>query len=459
MSAPPRPDLAAGIAARLERLPGSGWQRNVRILLGAVTFFEGFDQLLVAYTLPLIRTEWSLGAGELTLAVTAGSVGMLLGALGCGAIADRFGRRPVVLAAMLGTAVSSLLLVICPNLTLFVILRFIQGLGIGGEVPVAVAWVSELSRSRGRGRFVLLYELAFPAGLTAAAIVATVVVPLAGWRPLYLIGALPALLALPVSRYVPESPRWLAASGQPERAERAIARIEAAVSAATRSALPAVPATAAAAPATNPEPRGRLIELIGPRYLRRTLVVSVLWFGGYFVNYGLTSWLPTLYTSVYHVSIGLSLTYTLLTSLVGFAGCLVVAMVVDRAGRRRSLVVGLGVGGLLLVVLALLGATSGGSVALWASLSAGFVFAGNIVAYLYTAELYPTRIRALGSSLGGAWNRLGVILGPVVVGALIAAGAAPSAVFAVLGAVGIVAGLVALLGEETADRRLEEIAR
>jgi putative MFS transporter len=69
MSAPPRPDLAAGIAARLERLPGSGWQRNVRILLGAVTFFEGFDQLLVAYTLPLIRTEWSLGAGELTLAV------------------------------------------------------------------------------------------------------------------------------------------------------------------------------------------------------------------------------------------------------------------------------------------------------------------------------------------------------------------------------------------------------
>jgi MFS transporter, putative metabolite:H+ symporter len=458
MSAPSRADAAAGIAARLERLPGSSWQRNIRVLLGVVTFFEGFDQLLVAYTLPLIRTEWSLGAGELTLAVTAGSVGMLLGALGCGVVADRFGRRPVVLAAMLITAVTSLLLVVCPNLALFVVLRFVQGLGIGGEVPVAVAWVSELSRSRGRGRFVLLYELAFPAGLTVAAIVASAVVPVAGWRPLYLIGAVPALLAWPVARYVPESPRWLASSGQLDKAERAIARIEGAVSAAARAPLPAVPARTVAASST-PEPRGRLTELIGPRYLRRTLVVSALWFGGYFVNYGLTAWLPTLYTSVYHVNIGRSLTYTLLTSLVGFAGCVVVAMVVDRVGRRRSLVVGLGVGGLLLVVLALLGATSGPSVALWATLSAGFVFAANIVAYLYTAELFPTRIRALGSSLGGAWNRLGVILGPVVVGALIAAGAAPAVVFAVLGAVGIAAGLIMLLGEETAGRGLEEIAK
>src|SRR5581483_8335784 len=127
-------------------------------------------------------------------------------------------------------------------------------------------------------------------------------------------------------------------------------------------------------------------------------------------------------------------------------------------GRRGSLVVGLGVGGLLLVVLAALGARSGGAVALWATLSAGFVFAANICLYLYTPELYPTRIRALGSSLGGAWNRLGVILGPVVVGALLAAGAGPVAVFGVLGAVGIVTGLVALLGEETTGRRLEEIA-
>jgi len=280
-------------------------------------------------------------------------------------------------------------------------------------------------------------------------------VPAFGWRPLYLIGALPALLALPVRRVVPESPRWLVASGRLERAHEVMVGIERAVASATRSGLPEPAGETAPA---APEPKGRIVELVQRRYLRRTVVVSLLWFGGYFVNYGLTAWLPTLYTATYHVPIGLALTYTLLTSLVGFLGCLVVALVVDRVGRRRSLVTGLGGGGALLLVLALLGARGGGSVALWATLSAGFVFAANICLYLYTPELYPTRIRALGSSLGGAWNRIGVILGPVVVGALMAGGAAPAAVFAVLGAVGVVTGLIALLGEETTGRRLEEIS-
>ncbi|WP_037064432.1 MFS transporter [Pseudonocardia acaciae] len=455
---PPSRGATATIAARLERLPATSWQRNLRLLLGTVTFFEGFDQLLVAYTLPLIKTEWSLTGAQLTLGVTAGSVGMLLGALACGGLADRIGRTRVVVVAMLLTALASLALVACPNFELFTVLRFVQGLGIGGEVPVAAALISELSRARGRGRFVLLYELAFPAGLTAAAVIASVVVPAFGWRALYLIGAVPAVLAFPVIRFVPESPRWLASRGLTERAETAMAGIERAVSRACGGPLPDAEVSPAAAQAQKTEPPGRVAELVGRRYLRRTAVVSVLWFGGYFVNYGLTAWLPTLYTSLYHVPIGTALNYTLLTSLVGFLGCVVVALVVDRIGRRTSLVLGLGVGGLLLLVLAALGATGGGSVALWSTLSAGFVFAANICLYLYTSELYPTRIRALGSSLGGAWNRLGVILGPVVVGALVSAGAAPAVVFAVLGAVGIVSGAIALAGEETAGRRLEEIS-
>jgi putative MFS transporter len=242
-----------------------------------------------------------------------------------------------------------------------------------------------------------------------------------------------------------------------ERAEAVMAGIERAVSRASGGPLPAAEASAAAG-TQRPEPPGRVAELVGRRYLRRTVVVSVLWFGGYFVNYGLTAWLPTLYTSLYHVPIGTALNYTLLTSLVGFLGCVLVALLVDRIGRRTSLVLGLGVGGLLLLVLAALGATTGGSVALWSTLSAGFVFAANICLYLYTSELYPTRIRALGSSLGGAWNRLGVILGPVVVGALVSAGAAPAVVFGVLGAVGLATGVVARFGEETAGRQLEEIS-
>lgn len=456
MTSPPSPARATtgGIAARLERLPNSRWQTKLRMLLGTVTFFEGFDQMLVSYTLPLIRTEWSLTAWELTAAVTTGSVGMLLGALFSGGPADRFGRIRVVTAAMLVTAASSLLLVVCPNFGMFALLRFVQGVGIGAEVPVAAAFISEISRARGRGRFVMVYELAFPAGLTGAALIASVIVPTFGWRALYLIGAIPAVLAFFVRKHVPESPRWLATHGHLQRAEDAMAAIERGVQAATRSALPPIESTVD----IGGEQRGRLRELVARRYRKRTVIVSVLWFGGYFVNYGLTAWLPTLYTSVYHLPIGTALNYTLLTSIAGFLGCVALAFLVDRIGRRASLTAGLGIGGALLGVLALLGAHSGSAVALWCTLSALFIFAANICMYLYTPELYPTRIRGLGASFGGAWARAGVIVGPVVVGALMGASTSQVAVFGVLGAVGVVTGVVALGAEETAGRPLEEIS-
>ncbi len=455
---PPRSSVVDTISARLERLPSSRWQGNIRTLLGTVTFFEGFDQLLIAYTLPLIKSEWHLGPAALTLAVTTSSVGMLLGAPLGGVLADRYGRVRVVVVAMLLTALSSLLLMVSPNFAIFAVFRFIQGLGIGAEVPVAAAFVSEISRAKGRGKFVLLYELAFPAGLTAAALVAAVVVPHFGWRALYLIGAVPAVLAFAVRRSVPESPRWLAARGEHERAEQAMAWIERNVTAAARRPLPEPTVPAAAGVQAPAASRGRVRELVGRHYGRRTAIVSVLWFGGYFVNYGITAWLPTIYTSLYHVPLGTALRYTLYTSLVGFGGCVIVMLLVDRIGRRPSLVAGLGIGGALLIALALLGARTGAAVALWSTLSAAFIFAVNICLYLYTAELYPARIRALGVSFGGVWNRLGVILGPVVVGALIAAGSGPATVFAVLGGVGIVAAGVAMFGEETTDRQLEEIA-
>ena len=455
---PPHQSVVDSISARLERLPNSRWQSKIRTLLGVVTFFEGFDQLLVSYTLPLIKTEWHLGAGALTLAVTAGSVGMLVGAPVGGGLADRFGRVRVVVAAMLVTAVASLLLMVSPNIEIFAILRFVQGLGIGAEVPVAAAFISELARAHGRGRFVLLYELAFPAGLTAAALVATAVVPVFGWRALYLIGALPALLAFAVRRSVPESPRWLAARGEYGRAEQAMEWVENRILTATKRPLPDPVATSPAPAIEAPSSRRGVLTLFERPYARRTAVVSALWFGGYFVNYGITAWLPAIYTSIYHVPLGTALTYTLYTSVVGFAGCVVVMLLVDRIGRRPSLVIGLIVGGALLVVLALLCARTGTDVAVWATLSGFFIFAVNICLYLYTAELYPARVRAMGVSFGGVWNRIGVILGPIVVGALIAAGASPATVFAVLGGVGIATGVVALFGEETTGRRLEDIS-
>lgn len=448
------PTTRARIVARIERLPHSLWHVKIRLLIGVVTFFEAFDQLLVAYTLPVIGAEWSLTPVMQTVAVTSGSVGMLLGALAAGWLADRIGRVKVVILAMLVTAIGSLLLAVSPGFAAFVVLRFVQGIGIGGEVPVAAAYIGELSRAKGRGRFVLLYELVFPAGLLFAAVVSAWVVPNFGWRPLYLIGAVPAVLALFIAKAVPESPRWLLARGDLEGAEKSVARIEANVTASTKNALPEpVPSPAH----EHVEPKGRLRDLVTGKYLRRTAVVSALWFLGFLANYGITAWLPTIYVSVYGLPLSTALNYSLLATAAGFVGCLTVALLIDKLGRRMCLFGAFAIAAAALLALAAFGARTGTEVAVWTTVAAIFLFAANISLYLYTPELYPTRVRALGASLGGAWARIGIITGPVIVGALVAAGGTV-AVFALLGGVAVLGAVTALFGEETKERTLEELS-
>ncbi|WP_110944208.1 MFS transporter [Streptomyces niger] len=529
--------LRAGIAARFERLPLSRWHVTVRIVIGVVTFFEAFDQLLIAYAMPELRQEWHLTDGDATAVLTIGSLGMLIGALFSGRMADRIGRVKIIAICIGVSGLASLALAASPSASPFMLLRFVQGLAIGGEVPVAATFISEITRSFKRGRFVLLYELVFPAGLTLGALAAAWIVPALGWRWMYVVAAVPGLLCVLVQRTVPESPRWLADRGRLREAAATMDLIEAKVVAATGAPLPPVPALTgtpdpartatpepAAAPTTatgTPEPAarpastttgapepgaaptstatgtpgpggagvstsasppgrsarsGRATDPTTPatpaeaaatgvkglftgRYRRRTLVIGTLWFTGYFVNYGITSWLPTIYGKQYGLSLSDSLLYSTVTSVAGFLGCLLVALTVDVIGRRKVFAVFLGGAAALLIVLAALGARTPVQVLVWTSLAAVCFFGSNICLYLYTPELYPTRMRALGCSVGGALNRLGVILGPVLVGAIYAGGGEVSAVFLTLGGVALVGALAAaFFAEETTDQPLEKIS-
>jgi putative MFS transporter len=146
------------------------------------------------------------------------------------------------------------------------------------------------------------------------------------------------------------------------------------------------------------------------------------------------------------------------TSCAGFLGCLAVALTVDRVGRRHTVTWRLGGAALSLLLLGLFAGGSASGVLIWTSLSAVFFFGAGICLYLYTPELFPTRIRALGTSVGGAVNRLGVILGPIVVGAVYA-GSALGTVFVTLAAVALVGAVTAgVAAEETAGQRLEDVA-
>lgn len=293
----------------------------------------------------------------------------------------------------------------------------------------------------------------FPAGLAAATLLAVWVVPAFGWRAMFLVGALPVVIAAMLPRHVEESPRWLLSRGRTAEAEAAITRIEAEVARATAEELPA-PVPSSDAP---DEPRGTLKDLFRGRYLRRTAVLSGLWFVAYYVNHGISTWLPSLYTKEFGLDLTTALVFTLLSNVTGLLGTFLMAMLIDRIGRRPALI-GAFVGTTLsLAVLALAGATSGGQVALFASGTTFFLYAINAGLYLYSPELYPTANRARGAAFGGLWNRLGVILGPVAVGAVIGAGGGLALVFAQLAVVATVGAVIAWFAVETKGRTLEEL--
>lgn len=446
------------IAARLERLPMSRWHVSIRLIIGVVTFFEAFDQLLIAFSLPEITREWGLSAAGATATLTVGSVGMLLGALASGWLADRFGRVRVIMACVVITALGNLGMALSPALLPLLILRFVQGLAIGGEVPTAASYIAELSRAKKRGRFVLMYEIVFPAGLTVGALASAWIVPNWGWRALFLIAAIPGVAAFFLQRQVPESPRWLAARGKHAQAQEMMARIEEKVRASTGQDLPA-PAPATAIIGTESSRTSALRDLFTGRYRRRTLVVWTIWFVGYLANYGLTSWLPTLYEQVFHLPIDTALWYSTLASVAGLAGCVLAALTIDRIGRRAVLSIGLGGTTIAMGVLAVLGVTSAAQLAVFSAFAAMFSFAANISLYLYTPELYPTRSRALGCSLGGVFNRLGIITGPILVALIYAGGTGLSAVFLLIGGITLVGTIItAVFAEETKGRTLEELS-
>ncbi|HYM18900.1 MAG TPA: MFS transporter, partial [Micropepsaceae bacterium] len=221
-----RDAFAGAVAARIERLPVTSWQVRARIIIGTATFFDAFDALAIAYILPVIVPLWKLTPQEVGFLISAGAAGQLVGALVFGWIAERFGRINALIGAIGTYAILSLACAFSWDYTSLLILRTVQGFGLGGEVPIAATYINELSKAKGRGRFVLLFELVFPTGILAASVLGLWIVPTLGWQYMFVVGALPAVLILFLQRLLPESPRWLATRGRYADAEVALRVVE-----------------------------------------------------------------------------------------------------------------------------------------------------------------------------------------------------------------------------------------
>lgn len=200
----------------------SGWHVRIRLIAGAATLFDAVDTLAIAYALPVLTAAWHLRPEMTGLVVSAGYVGQLLGGLFFGWLAERVGRVSTMRWTIGIYAIFSLTCAASWNYASLLVFRTLQGVGLGGEVPVAAAYINEFAKAKARGRFFLLYEQAYSAGRLVAALLGVWVVAHFGWRFLFLIGTVPAILAIALRRWLPESPRWLAAQGRSQEADRAL---------------------------------------------------------------------------------------------------------------------------------------------------------------------------------------------------------------------------------------------
>lgn len=443
------------IIARLERLPLSRWHIRARIIIGVATFFDGFDLQAMTFALPVLAEVWKIAPAQIGLMLSAGFAGQLVGAVVSGWLAERYGRLRVAGITIAIFGVMSLLCALSWNPHSMMTFRFLQGIGLGGEVPIAATYMSELIESKRRGRFFALYELIFPLGLLCTAMAGYWMVPRWGWRFMFYIGAAPALLTIFLRRLLPESPRWLAAKGRFAEADHAVAQIESAIVASDKSLPPPKKSDLRELPQLQ---SSHWFEIFQGIYFRRTIVAWCLWFSCYIVSFGLISWLPTLYRTMFHLSLSRALGYGLITQASGFAGSIFCALLIDHVGRRLWFISAFLCATCSLSALWLFGTTSAKAVLICASTGFFFIASLSLLVYLYTSEIYPTRMRAFGCGLASAWLRLAATIGPLVVGAVLPAyGIRP--LFAVFASFALFGALVTAMGGiETKGRLLEELS-
>jgi putative MFS transporter len=200
-----------------------------------------------------------------------------------------------------------------------------------------------------------------------------------------------------------------------------------------------------------------LSDLFGPIYLRRTLVVWLIWFTAYLVNYGLSIWMPTVYRTVFKLPLDVALRYGLITTAVGLVGAAIAALIIDHIGRKTLFAVCFAGAAASLVMLSTITNPTAEQVLTYIAISYFFVNAINLGVYLYTPELYPTRVRALGVGAATAWLRLASMIGPTTVGFMIATGL--QSVFLAFGALALITAIItALFAIETKKRVLEEVS-
>jgi putative MFS transporter len=445
-------DKSAELLARLDRLPFSKWHRNFFIVAFLGILFDAADFAMFGAALPPIAREFGLGPAQAGFLATIGLIGAFVGALFWGTISDYIGRRVAFQATVGIFAVFTGLVAASWNIFSLSAFRFLSNFGLGGEVPVTSTLGSEFSPGRLRGRMTAGIMAAFPLGLAVAALLSLLVIPNFGWRALFILGVIPALLLLFVRRFMPESVRYLLSKGRVAEAEETVSKIERDalgrnLTAAEINALPKIPAEAVV------EAKVTVVELLAPGRLRRTILLWIVSFGFLWSSNGILFMLPTILQER-GIPLTQAITFMLVQAIAAFFGYTACGFLIDRFGRRIILFLYFFIGAFFHLWFA----EANGMWLYFAAAAVGWVNPGVYGATsVYVGELHPTRLRATAVGWFFGIGRIGSFLAPAVVGLMLANGLGHYVLHTFALSFIIAAIALWMVGVETKGRALEEI--
>ncbi|MEJ6550342.1 MFS transporter [Corynebacterium sp. USCH3] len=456
------------LLARLDRLEPGKPHRRLMVMGGLGYTFDSFDGQLMGYALSALIVIWAIPSSVSGWLLSSIFFGYLVGALISGVLADRFGRRKLMMTALLIFSACSLLMGTANSVPELFIWRALAGIGIGAETALIAPYISEFLPARVRGKFVsrTVGFLAF--GYIIAGVLAPVIIspnPETGWRIAAVVAALPVVLLLWWRRSLPESPRFLLSKGRIDEATAVIEEFE------RRSGVD--PAENAAVAAETPAPkavggdnleseatvskRGPFSTLAalwrGPLF-RTTMVIWVLWFILTGVNYGFASWLPALLVTAKGFTLTGSFLFAFVTALAQLPGYYVASLLIDRMERKWLIAIYATGATVSAVIVALAG--NAGILLLGSSLLAAFTNGVAAVYYTYTSELYPTSIRATGMGVASAVGRVGAITAPIAIGYMYASIGFTNVFLVLVGALVVAVIFIVIFGEKTSGRALNE---
>jgi len=423
----------------------------VFILCGVNMFFDGYDNMIVAYTMPQIAEEWALTKVQTGSLVSWGLLGLLFGGFSAGVLSDAIGRKKTLILSCVFYSIFCGLIYFANSFETYALFRVLSGFGLGACLPVSITLVSESVPSKNRGLFITSLFAFFLFGWVLAGVVAMLIIPVFGWKVCYLLGLLPCFYAILLAIKLPESARWLLMKGREEAAFKIIRRMELAAKGVATDWAPG----SIIIPSTQHKSVGPA-ALFSRQFLPVTVGLSFVYFLGSMIVYGVSGWLPSLLVAKgYSLVSGYS--FAIMQNSASVVGNIVTGYCSDTYGRKKTLMFGfISLG----IVVILLGYSASTAQIIVFSILVGFFsnFALTGIQPLL-AESYPTEFRNTGVAYSQAFGRLGSMSGPILAGFVQTIGFGFKGTLAMFAAPALICVIILLFFKmETKGKSLEGIS-